>query len=131
MSFNKVFLVGNLGHDPELKLTKKDKPFCRINIATNERSVNPQGEEYEKTTWHMVHVFGKQAEWACGRLVKGSRVFVEARLEKTVEDVEGSETGEKKVQHFLRAHQLTAFSPSPRMAIPEVASGDNFVVPNA
>ncbi|MEO6459660.1 MAG: single-stranded DNA-binding protein [Bdellovibrionota bacterium] len=130
MSLNKVFLVGNLGHDPELKSTKNGKSFCRINIATNERSVNTEGEDFEKTTWHMIHVFGKQAEWACQRLHKGARVFVEARIEKNVEESEG---GEKKTQHFLRAHQLTAFSPVPTSAMAplDTGPGGNFIVPNA
>lgn len=128
MSLNKVFLVGNLGHDPELKSTKNGKPFCRLNIATNERSVNADGEEFERTTWHMVHVFGKQAEWACERLQRGARVFVEARLEKNVE--EGSD-GEKKTQQFLRVHQLTAFSPAPQTSKTEPLTHENFLVPNA
>jgi single-strand DNA-binding protein len=128
MSLNKVFLVGNLGHDPELKSTKNGKPFCRINIATNERLVNAGGEDFERTTWHMVHVFGKQAEWACERLQKGARVFVEARIEKNVEEGTGSE---KKTQHFLRVHQLTAFSPAPQTTRAESLENDNFLVPNA
>jgi len=128
MSVNKVFLVGNLGHDPELKSTKNGKPFCRINIATNERSINPGGEDFEKTTWHMVHVFGKQAEWACQRLQKGARIFVEARIEKNFEE---TENGEKKTQHFLRAHQVTAFSPTPITTRLEDGDAAGLVVPNA
>ena len=105
---NQVFIVGNLGQDPELKSTKNGKAFCRISVATNDRGMNAEGEEYERTTWHSVHIFGKQAEWTCSRLHKGSFVFVEARIDKSTEELEN---GEKKTQIFFTARQIRSFSP--------------------
>lgn len=127
---NKVILVGNLGHDPELRTTKNGKPFCRVNIATHERASPESGEEASKTTWHMVHVFGKQAEWTCRSLRKGARVFVEAKIEKLTE--EDSE-GKKETQHFLKAYIFTGFGPMLPASTTELAPGQggNFIVPNA
>ena len=105
-TFNKVLLMGFLGNDPELKTTKNGKPFCRISLATHENFRDPEGgaPQEQKTTWHSVHVFGRQAEWICEKLGKGARLFVEAVLEKTIKD---SEEGERQSQHFLRAKQVT------------------------
>ncbi len=128
MSLNKVFLVGNLGHTPELKTSRKGKPFCRVSIATNDRVLGPDGDSQDKTTWHSVHIFGKQAEWVCSRLVKGSKVFVEARIEKSIEE---GEEGEKKTQHFLKAYQLTAFTPAPRTSLHDSHEAEGLLVTNA
>ncbi len=116
-TFNKVLLMGFLGNDPELKTTKNGKPFCRISLATHEGRKSESGQEEEKTTWHSVHVFGKQAEWICEKLGKGSRLFVEAALEKNVKE---GEDGDKQSQHFLRARQVTGLpkaSPFSALAI--------------
>ena len=109
-TFNKVLLLGFLGHDPELKNTINGNPFCRLNLATHEFHKNNEGESEKKTVWHSVHVFGKQAEWACSSLQKGSRLFVEAVLEKS--DLADKESGKIKSQQFLKARQVSGLSPS-------------------
>lgn len=116
MSVNKVFLMGNVGNTPELKTSKNGKPFCKLSLATNERHIQENGEETEKTTWHNVHVFGKQAEWVCSHLKKGFSVFVEARLEKSKEE---SEDGKFKFQQFIRAFQVKSFSPRASSLMPQ------------
>jgi single-strand DNA-binding protein len=112
MSVNKVYLLGNVGQTPELKTAKNGKAFCRLSVATNERHIQEDGEEVEKTTWHSVHVFGPQAEWACSHLQKGYRVFVEACLEKKLEE---TAEGQKKTNQFIRAFQVTPFAARPAL----------------
>lgn len=77
---NKVILIGNLGKDPELKYTANGKAVCNFSIATTERWVDGEGNKQEKTEWHSIVAWGKQAE-SCGKyLAKGRTVYVEGRL---------------------------------------------------
>ncbi|NCN41280.1 single-stranded DNA-binding protein [bacterium] len=112
-TFNKVLLMGFLGNDPELKTTKNGKSFCRISLATHDRQRTADGEQEEKTIWHSIHVFGRQAEWLCEKMGKGARLFVEAALEKNVKD---GEDGKKESLHFLRARQITGLPKAPAVA---------------
>lgn len=80
-SLNKVMLIGNLGKDPELKVTPSGQPVARFSIATTETWKNPQGEKQSKTEWHNVVVWGKQAEIAEKFLRKGKQVLVEGRIQ--------------------------------------------------
>lgn len=79
-SLNKVTLIGNLGRDPELRYTKSQTPFARFSIATTERFTT-NGEQREKTEWHNIVVWGKQAEIAQRYLHKGKQVYIEGRIE--------------------------------------------------
>ncbi len=80
MSFNKIFIVGNLGRDPELRYTPQGDAVCNFNVAANERRRDAAGEMQDKTTWFRVSAWGRQAEVANQYLKKGSQVFVEGRL---------------------------------------------------
>ena len=80
MSFNKITIVGHLGHDPELRATKKGTPVCNFSMATTERRRDTDGEPEEHTTWFNVTVWGRQAQLAGERLAKGYQVYVEGRL---------------------------------------------------
>jgi single-strand DNA-binding protein len=82
---NKVILVGNLGADPEMKHTTAGKAVCELRIATSFGSGDAQ-----KTEWHRVTCWEKTAENAGKFLKKGSKVYVEGRLQtRTYEDKEG------------------------------------------
>jgi single-strand DNA-binding protein len=77
---NRVFLMGHLGHAPELLESKNGKPYARLAIATN-RVRYSEGQERETfTDWHSVFVWGKQAENCAEYLQKGALVFVEGHL---------------------------------------------------
>lgn len=79
---NKVILVGNLGRDPEVRYSQDGKAITRISIATSETWKDRQsGERQEKTEWHRIVFFGRQAEVANEYLKKGSKVYVEGRLQ--------------------------------------------------
>jgi single-strand DNA-binding protein len=80
-SMNKVILIGNLGRDPELKMTPSGQALARFSIATTENWKNPQGEKQSKTEWHNIVVWGKQAEIAEKYLRKGKQVMIEGRIQ--------------------------------------------------
>ena len=88
-SVNTVFLLGNLGRDPELKYTQGGSPVTSLSLATNEYSKDG-GDRVE---WHRVVVFGQSAENCCRYLHKGSCVHVEGSLRTRQWE---TQTGEKR-----------------------------------
>ena len=80
-SLNKVLLIGNLGRDPELKMTSQGTPVARFSLATTEQWKNAQGEKQSKTEWHNVVIWGKQAETAERFLRKGKQVMIEGKIQ--------------------------------------------------
>ena len=80
-SVNKVILVGNLGRDAELRYTPGGAPVAKVSIATTEVWNDKSGQKQEKTEWHSVDIWGKQAETLHEYLVKGKQVYVEGRLQ--------------------------------------------------
>ncbi len=88
---NKAILVGNLGRDPEVRFTPSGRAVARFPVATTERWTDQQGQRQEKTEWHNVVVWGKQAE-TCGQyLSKGRQVYVEGRIStRNYDDKDGN-----------------------------------------
>lgn len=80
-SVNKVFILGNLGSDPEVRFTGNGTAVCELRLATNERWKGKDGQAHEKVEWHRVVVWGKDAENAGKYLAKGRAVHVEGRLQ--------------------------------------------------
>ena len=80
-SVNKVILIGNLGRDPETRYTTGGDAIANLNIATSEQWKDKNGEKQEKTEWHRVVLFGRQAEIAGEYLKKGRSVYIEGRLQ--------------------------------------------------
>lgn len=80
-SMNKVILIGNLGRDPELKMTAQGTPVARFSLATTETWKNAQGDKQSKTEWHNVVIWGKQAETAEKYLRKGKQVMIEGKIQ--------------------------------------------------
>ncbi|MFN3200182.1 MAG: single-stranded DNA-binding protein [Bradymonadia bacterium] len=78
---NKVILVGNLGADPEVRYMQDETPVASLRIATSESWTDKQGNRQEKTEWHSVSVWGKQAELCKEYLSKGRQVYIEGRLQ--------------------------------------------------
>jgi len=87
-SLNKVTLIGNLGRDPELRYTSNQTPFAKFSIATTEKFTS-NGEQKEKTEWHNIVVWGKQAEIAQRYLKKGRQVYIEGRIEYRISEHDG------------------------------------------
>jgi single-strand DNA-binding protein len=91
-SVNKVILLGNLGRDPETRYTTGGDAVTNLRIATTETWKDKSGEKQEKTEWHSVVLFGRQAEIAGEYLKKGRSVYIEGRLQtRKYTDKEGVE----------------------------------------
>ena len=79
---NKVILIGNLGRDPETRYTQDQRPITNLRLATTDswrdRNTN---EQHEQTEWHDIVCFARLAEIAGEYLRKGSKVYVEGKLQ--------------------------------------------------
>jgi single-strand DNA-binding protein len=93
-SVNKVILIGNLGKDPEVKFTPQGTPVARVSLATNERYKDKDGQWQDRTEWHNVVLWQRQAEIAGEYLKKGSKVYIEGRLQTRSWD--DKQTNQKK-----------------------------------
>ena len=91
MSVNKVILIGNLGKDPEVRFTAGGRAVARFSVATSDAWTDAEGQRQERTEWHNVVVWGKQAE-SCGQyLQKGRQVFIEGSIRyRSYDDKEGN-----------------------------------------
>lgn len=79
---NKVILIGNLGKDPEVRHMPSGGGVANLTLATSESWKDKQtGEKQEKTEWHRVVMFGRLGEIAGEYLKKGSKVYIEGRLQ--------------------------------------------------
>lgn len=79
---NKVILIGNLGADPEVRFMPSGGAVANVRVATNETWKDRQsGEQQERTEWHRVVLFGQLGELAQKYLRKGSRIYIEGRLQ--------------------------------------------------
>jgi single-strand DNA-binding protein len=88
--YNRVILLGNLGADPELKMTQGGTSVLKLRLATTERYQDKSGQWVDRTDWHSVVVWGKRAEGLHKFLTKGMTVFVEGSLRtSSYEDREG------------------------------------------
>ncbi|HYX36900.1 MAG TPA: single-stranded DNA-binding protein [Oligoflexus sp.] len=94
-SVNLVILVGRLGKSPELKHTQSGVPWCRVGLATTESWTNQDGERQEKTEWHNIAFWKKQAENVAKFCSKGSQLYVQGRLETRSWD---DQNGQKRYQ---------------------------------
>jgi single-strand DNA-binding protein len=88
---NKAIIVGNLGRDPELRFTQGGQAVAKFPVATTERWKDQQGQLQERTEWHNIVVWGKQAE-NCGQyLAKGRQVYVEGSIRsRSYDDKDGN-----------------------------------------
>ncbi len=81
-SVNKAIIVGNLGKDPEVRYTQGGQPVANFTVATNEKWTDKSsGQLQERTEWHRIVVWGKQAEHCGQYLKKGRSVYVEGRIQ--------------------------------------------------
>lgn len=78
---NKVMLIGHLGSDPELRYTEGNVPVVTFNVATNESYKDQNGNLVDRTEWHRVVAWRKLAELFGEYLKKGSKVYLEGKLQ--------------------------------------------------
>ncbi len=100
---NKVMLLGNLGQDPELRMTSGGQAVLRLRIATSESYLDRNRNRQERTEWHSVVVWGKRAEALNKILSKGSRVFIEGGLRTSSYD---DRDGNKRYKTEIVANNL-------------------------
>lgn len=79
-SFNKAIISGNLGKDPETRATAGGQSVCNFTIATSEQWTK-DGQKQERTEWHRIVVWGKQAEHCAKYLKKGAAALVEGKIQ--------------------------------------------------
>ena len=97
-NFNKVYLMGNLTRDPELRATPSGTAVCQFGLAVNRVYNNSNGERQEETTFVDVEAWGRQAETVSKYVSKGHPLFVEGRLKlDSWENKEGEKRSKMKV----------------------------------
>ncbi|MCD4722530.1 MAG: single-stranded DNA-binding protein [Desulfobacula sp.] len=89
-SLNKVMLIGRLGRDPEIRYSQQGLAVVNFSIATSEYWTDKNtGDRQEKTEWHNIVVFGRQAETCEKYLSKGREVYIEGKLQTTSYEKDG------------------------------------------
>lgn len=81
MYLNKVFIIGNLTRDPELKAIPSGIKVCSFSVATNRVWKDKNGAKQEAADYHNIVVFGRQAETVAQYMKKGSQVMIEGRMQ--------------------------------------------------
>jgi single-strand DNA-binding protein len=100
---NRVMLLGNLGADPELRMTQGGQAVLKLRLATSETYVDKNRQRQERTEWHNVVVWGKRAEALAKILTKGSRIFIEGGLRTSSYD---DRDGNKRYRTEIVANNL-------------------------
>ena len=92
-SVSKIIIIGNVGRDPELRMTPNGRPVCEFSVAVNRVTGRSDGgDRQEQTDWYRVSCWGQQAETAQQIIQKGRLVFVDGRFQaRTYTDREGKE----------------------------------------
>lgn len=123
-SVNKVILVGNLGKDPELSYSQAGTPICKFSVATSQKWMDKTtGELKEKTEWTNITVFGTTGG-ACSKfLKKGSKVYLEGRLQT---DTWEGEDGVKKYFTNVIAHDVCFLGKKPAGASDDLRESGGF-----
>jgi single-strand DNA-binding protein len=103
-SVNKVILVGNLGRDAEVRSTPRGDTVATLNLATTETWNDKEGQRQEKTEWHRVVLWGKQADSLKQYLVKGKQIYVEGKLQTRQWD---DKDGNKRYTTEIKADRIT------------------------
>lgn len=102
---NKVFLLGNVGKDPEIRATAGGMTVASFSLATADRQKDPQGNWTDKTEWHNLVCFQRTAEIVRDYVKKGSQIFVEGKIQTRSWDDKAS--GEKKYKTEILVNDLS------------------------
>ncbi len=107
---NRVMLVGRLGKDPDVRFTGTGKAVCGFSLATSERWTDETGQKQERTEWHQIVVWGKQAEHCGQHLNKGDLAAIEGNIRSRTYD---DKHGQKRYVTEIMAQRVT-FLNAPR-----------------
>jgi single-strand DNA-binding protein len=108
-SVNKVILVGNVGKDPEVRYSQSGTPVANFSLATNERFKDRSGEWQDRTEWHNIVAWQRLAEIVGEYVAKGSKVYVEGKLQTT--SWEDRQSGARKYRTEIVARDLLLLGP--------------------
>ncbi|MCD6085420.1 single-stranded DNA-binding protein [bacterium] len=98
MNFNRIFILGNLTRDPELRQTPSGQSVVNFGVATNRIWNDKDGNRQQEVEYHNVVVFGKLAQIAAQYLTKGQLVFVEGRIRtRSWEDASGQKRNRTEI----------------------------------
>ena len=117
MNLNKVFLIGRVASDPELRSTPSGQSVCSFRMATNRVWKDSSGQKKEDAQFHSIVLWGKQAEMASQYLTKGSLTYIEGRLQTRSWDSQGgkkyiTEIIGERIQLGPKSANAGSFSPN-------------------
>ena len=107
-SVNKVILLGNVGKDPEVKFLPSGSAVANFTLATSERFKDKGGEWQDRTEWHNLTAYQRLAEIIRDYVKKGSKVYVEGRIQTRSWDDQAS--GQKKYRTEIIVNELVLLS---------------------
>jgi single-strand DNA-binding protein len=102
---NKVFLLGNVGKDPEIRSTAGGMTVASFSLATADRAKDAQGNWADKTEWHNLVCFQRTAEVVRDYVKKGTQVFIEGKI--STRSWDDKESGQKKYRTEILVNELT------------------------
>ena len=117
---NKVFLLGNVGKDPEIRSTAGGMTVASFSLATADRQKDAQGNWADKTEWHNLVAFQRTAEVVRDYVKKGTQLFIEGKIQTRSWDDKTS--GEKKYKTEILVNELTLLGGKPGGASSESGS---------
>jgi single-strand DNA-binding protein len=107
-SVNKVILLGNIGKDPEIKSTGGGTLVASFTLATSDRTKDAQGNWQDRTEWHNLKAFARTAEIIRDYVKKGSKIFVEGKLQTSSWD--DKQSGQKKYRTEIIINDISLLS---------------------
>jgi single-strand DNA-binding protein len=108
---NKVFLLGNVGKDPEIRTTAGGMTVASFSLATADRAKDQQGNWADKTEWHNLVAFQRTAEIVRDYVKKGTQIFVEGKIQTRSWD--DKESGQKKYRTEILINELSLLGGGP------------------
>ena len=102
---NKVFLLGNVGKDPEMRATASGMTIASFTLATADRQKDAQGNWTDKTEWHNLVAFQRTAEIVRDYVKKGTQLFIEGKIQTRSWD--DKESGQKKYRTEILVNELS------------------------
>ena len=102
---NKVFLLGNVGKDPEIRSSASGMTIASFTLATADRQKDAQGNWQDKTEWHNLVAFQRTAEIVRDYVKKGTQIFVEGKIQSRSWD--DKDTGQKRYKTEILVNELS------------------------
>lgn len=107
-SVNKVFLLGNVGKDPEIRSTPGGTMVASFTLATSDRQKDAQGNWQDRTEWHNLVAFNRTAEIIRDYVKKGSKLYIEGKIQTRSWD--DKESGQKRYRTEILVNDLSLLS---------------------